>query len=668
MPNRLINEKSPYLIKHAHNPVDWHPWGDEAFALAQKEDKPVFLSIGYTTCHWCNVMEEESFNDSAIGKLLNEAFICIKVDREERPDVDAVYMAACQVLNGSGGWPLTVLLDHERRPFFAGTYYPKETHEGRIGMTDLIPRIKYLWLNGRDDLIKSAQQITEAIGKPHAPSKKSAPAREIADAALRELSASYDKANGGFGRAPKFPTPHVLMLLMRQFKNTGEQEAIDMALSTLRAMRRGGIYDHLGGGIHRYSTDERWLLPHFEKMLYDQALFMMACTEAYLITKDEEFSIIARATAECVLRDFLSPSGGFFSAWGADSKGADGKMHEGSFYLFSLDEIRRTTGEKAEEIIAALNLKENGNFTDPFGHAPKGTNVLHLARDAELPGDELNEALGLLHQWRSRREPPELDNKILTDWNGLMVAALAFTGRALNEPEYTEAAAGAAEFVLVQMRPEGRLMHRSIDGQPMVEANADDYAYFIWGFLELHQATLNDKWLDEAGAFASKIAEGHWDSEAGGFWFTRSGASGLPVRRKETYDGAVPSANSVMLMNLARLWRLSGKEEFGRMAEGLRGAFSEMALESPISFSMHITGALMMDGICKVTVEGRAGAPDTEAMLNALSSTFLPHVVVRFIEKDRPAQAMVCTDTECRPPVSNAEDLMGMLGLPGGRE
>ena len=671
MPNKLNNEQSPYLRKHASNPVDWHPWGEEAFELARSLDKPVFLSIGYTTCHWCNVMEEESFSDPEVAALLNDAFISIKVDREERPDVDAVYMAACQIFNnGQGGWPLSVFLDHDRRPFFAGTYFPKESRQGRIGLMDMIPRIRYIWLNDRQSLTRSSAEITEAMG--HAPEARGGTVpdgRDLAAAAYGDLKESYDSLNGGFGMAPKFPTPHMLMLLLRRRGGEEEGQSLEMAAHTLRSMRRGGMYDHLGGGFHRYSTDQRWLVPHFEKMLYDQALLVMAYAEAFLATGDAEFGRVAGEVASCVLRDFVSPGGGFYSAWGADSLDAEGRFREGAFYLWTEAEVREALGPDADRFMSLFNVRPGGNFTDPFGEAQKGENILHLSPDADLPEENMQEAIAKLYEWRgshASRELPELDDKVLADWNGLAIAALAKSGLALGEPSFVEAAERAAGFVLGEMSPGGALMHRWREGHVLVEANADDYAFLIWGLLELHQATLQGRWLSEAGRLAREMMEGFHDPEGGGFWFTSGKQNDLPVRRKEVYDGATPSANSVMLMNLSRLAILHGDGSLAEEARGILRAFGSRAFGSPSAHCMLAIGADLLDGpVAEVTIEGRALDPeksnDTRDMHRAIAGRFLPNVIIKLREKDQPAQAHVCAGSRCMPPVTDPEELLALL-------
>ena len=671
MSNKLINEQSPYLRKHAGNPVDWHPWGDEAFELARSQDKPVFLSIGYTTCHWCNVMEEESFSDPEAAGLLNEAFVCIKVDREERPDIDAVYMAACQMFNnGRGGWPLSIFLDHDRRPFFAGTYFPKESRQGQLGLMDMVPRIRYIWLNDRQSLLRSSAEIIEAMGRAPEPIDGDTPAGgELANAAYAELEVSYDSLHGGFGMAPKFPTPHKLMLLLRRGAGKGDEQSLRMATHTLGAMRRGGMCDHLGGGFHRYSTDERWLVPHFEKMLYDQALLMMAYTDAFLATGEAEFSRVATEVASCLLRDFISPEGAFYSAWSADSLDAAGRLREGAFYVWRESDVRDTLGPRTDEFMAAFNIKPEGNFTDPFGEAEAGENVLHLSPGATLPDGKLQAMIDELYKARQRRALPELDDKVLTDWNGLTIAAFARFGAAIGEPTYIQVAKRAADFLLDVLMPGGKLMHRWRASDVQVEANADDYAFLIWGLVELHQGTLEERWLEEAGRLAREFIEGFYDAGGGGFWFTAHGQEDLPVRRKETYDGATPSGNSVMLMNLVRLGCLLEDSALEEAARGLFEAFGPLALGSPSAYCMLAMGSELLNGsLHEVTIEGRAPGSiersgDTRLMHEAISGRLVPNVVVCLREKEQDAVAHVCSGSQCHPPVSSPEELLGILGL-----
>ena len=497
--NRLAAEKSPYLLQHADNPVDWYPWGPEAFEKARMENKPIFLSIGYSTCHWCHVMEHESFEDEQVAKLLNETFVCIKVDREERPDIDQVYMTVCQMMTGSGGWPLTVITTPDKKPFYVGTYFPRESRFGRIGMMDLVPRIKQAWADDPDELLAHARRISDSLQQTVPSSPGQMPDETSLALAYQQLSGIFDRANGGFGNSPKFPTPHNLVFLLHYHKRAPEQNSLKMVEQTLQAMRAGGIYDHIGFGFHRYSTDSRWLVPHFEKMLYDQALLAMAYTQAYQATADARYSQTAREIISYVLRDMTDTGGGFYSAEDADSEGGEGK-----FYLWTSDEVGDClTPDEADLVRKVFNISREGNFSEEATGERTGRNILHLtdnldtfAEDLSISQKELQERLeaarGKLFQYRQKRIHPHKDDKILTDWNGLMIAALAQAGRALDETEYTEAAEKAADFILTNLRrPDGRLLHRYRDGNAGIDAHLDDYAFLTWAMLELYETTFN---------------------------------------------------------------------------------------------------------------------------------------------------------------------------------
>ncbi len=504
-PNRLLQEKSPYLLQHAGNPVDWYPWGDEAFDRAQREDKPVFLSVGYSTCHWCHVMAHESFEDEATAALLNEAFVCVKVDREERPDIDGIYMSVCQMMTGSGGWPLTIIMTPDRLPFFAATYIPKESRWGRQGLVELIPRLKVIWETRRDEVENAAAQTVAHLMQPRTEKGELRP-EEILARTFAELQGQFDDEYGGFGNAPKFPMPHQIVFLLRHWQRTGAPDALRMADKTLSAMRQGGIFDQLGYGFHRYSTDRQWLVPHFEKMLYDQALLTMAFTEAFQATGDEAHARTVREVLDYCIRDLRSPEGGFFTAEDADSEG-----EEGRFYLWRMEEIRRLLGpEEIRLATAAFSLAEEGNFVDPVEPERRGDNILHLsgspAKIAEGLGmteaaflQRLEKVRLRLLAAREKRVRPQRDDKILTDWNGLMIAALARAARVLGEPRYLEAAREAIAFILAQMKtPDGRLLHRFCKGEAAVTANLDDYAFLIWGLIDAYEAGFNADDLREA--------------------------------------------------------------------------------------------------------------------------------------------------------------------------
>ncbi|MEK7850568.1 MAG: thioredoxin domain-containing protein, partial [Deltaproteobacteria bacterium] len=526
--NRLASEKSPYLLQHAENPVDWYPWGEEAFGKARVDNKPIFLSIGYSTCHWCHVMEKESFEDPDVAQLMNEAFVSIKVDREERPDLDGIYMTAAQMMAGSGGWPLNIILTPDRNPFYAATYIPRQSRFGAIGMLELIPRIREVWLTRRDEVLTSANQIVNALRQTVRGKRGDELGEDVLRAAYSQLRLLFDEEHGGFGNAPKFPSPHNLIFLLSYWRRTGDKTALDMVEKTLDAMRNGGIYDQIGFGFHRYSTDSKWLLPHFEKMLYDQAMLAMAYTEAFQLTGKKEYRETAQEIFAYVLRDMTSPEGAFYSGEDADSEGKEGK-----FYLWTEDEIRQILEKvEADLIVKVFNVERQGNFTEQGAEGKTGENILHLKKTVVELASELNiqegDLLGRIEAGRQKlfiargkRIRPHRDDKILSDWNGLMIAALAKGARAFDKPEYTNAAKGAADFILKSMsKPDGRLLHRYRDGEAAIAGYLDDYAFLIWGLLELYEATLDAVCLKTAVDMNNVLLDHFWDGEEGGFYFT----------------------------------------------------------------------------------------------------------------------------------------------------
>ncbi len=688
--NRLAFEKSPYLLQHADNPVDWHPWGDAAFEKARAEDKPVFLSIGYSTCHWCHVMAHESFEDLQVAALMNDAFVCIKLDREERPDIDSVYMNVCQMMTGSGGWPLTIIMTPDKQPFFAATYIPKFSRFGRPGMMELIPQIKRLWHTRRGEILGVAGQVVDALRQM----AQDAPGAALDESALRaaydQLDRRFDPWHGGFGGAPKFPTPHNLMFLLRYWKRTGEARALDMVEKTLQAMRRGGIYDHLGFGFHRYSTDREWLVPHFEKMLYDQATLAMAYTEAYQATGKAEYQQTAREILAYVLRDMTVPEGGFTSAEDADSEGEEGK-----FYVWTAEEIAEALGEDADLFARVFNVEADGNFREEATGRRTGANILHLRKSLhevalELEMDQadlcarLESARQRLFARRERRVPPHKDDKILTDWNGLMIAALAKAARAFDEPAYAGAAARAATFILEKMRtPDGRLLHRYRDGEAGLPALVEDYAFTIWGLLELYEATFDVEHLRAALDLNADLIAHFWDEESGGFFTTPDDGEALLVRLKEIYDGAIPSGNAAAMLNLLRLGRITAHPDFEAMAAQIGRAFSETINRAPSAFTLAMVALDFALGPAhEVVIAGRPGADDTIALLRALHAPFAPNKVVllrptdadlpeiahiaRFTQDqvciDGKATAYVCQDYRCALPTTDVEKMLELLG------
>jgi len=510
-PNRLFHEKSPYLLQHAYNPVNWYPWGDEAFKEAKKRDKPIFLSIGYSTCHWCHVMEHESFTDQEVADLMNEAFINIKVDREERPDIDGVYMAVSQMLTGGGGWPLTIIMTPDRKPFYSATYIPKENRFNVVGMLDLVPQITNYWETQRERMMGIGDNVASSLSTRGSGGGEDL-TESVLDTGFMLLEDRYDDEYGGLGDAPKFPSPHNLLFLLRYWKRTEKKQALVMVENTLQKMSRGGIFDHVGYGFHRYSTDREWLVPHFEKMLYDQAMLLMVYTEAYQATGKEEYEETAEQIIAYVLRDLTSTYGGFYSAEDADSEGEEGK-----FYVWTVDELQRIAGDEDQDVLVYLGVKPGGNYLDEATKEKTGTNILHVAGDN--PPVNFEAVKNRLFEERERRERPLLDDKILTDWNGLMIAALSKAARAFQVKEYAEEAVRSAEFLLGNMWDGDELLHRYREGEAQIGGFLDDYAFMVWGLIELYQATHEKRFLDEARRINEVMMDMFADHEWG-FYFT----------------------------------------------------------------------------------------------------------------------------------------------------
>ena len=588
--NRLLHEKSPYLLQHAHNPVDWYPWGEEAFEYARTENKPIFLSIGYSTCHWCHVMERESFEDPAIGKLLNEAFVCIKVDREERPDIDQIYMTVCQMMNGQGGWPLSIFLTPDQQPFHAATYIPPSQRYGRIGLTELVPRIAEMWQVEQRKLIESAEKITDHLISHQLHS--GAEPKAISGSHLEEYAVEcmhhVDREWGGFGKAPKFPNSHRLLFLLR----SGKQQGIEMALHSLERMRLGGLYDQVGFGFHRYSTDRSWLVPHFEKMLYDQALLVMAYLEAFQRTQDPFFRMIVEEVLTYEMRDMRDEKGGFYTAEDADSEG-----EEGLFYLWRREELYTLAGSSAEWLIELWNMEETGNFRDESTGQKTGRNIPFLRhRLSDEDQHRLNDIRLVLFEEREKRIHPLKDKKVLTDWNGLMIAAFASAGRVLNDESFVEAAEEAAAFILTTLMGGGHSFHRWCDGEASFDATLEDHAYTIHGLLSLYDATLKPFYLEEAIRLAERLESVFKDEAQGGYYMTNT-SSALLVRPKELYDGALPSGNSVHLDNLFRLARFTGDPAWQEVAAGLSRIYESVIPDNPLSYMQAI---LAFQGVRKI--------------------------------------------------------------------
>ncbi len=687
-PNRLINEKSPYLLQHAYNPVDWYPWGNEAFEKAKKENKPIFLSIGYSTCHWCHVMEHESFEDPEVAKLMNEVFVSIKVDREERPDIDNIYMTVCQMMTGGGGWPLTIVMTPDMKPFFSGTYFPKESRYGRIGFIELIKNIDRAWKTQREQVDENAEQITSYLKQNSINDEGTDIPQAVFQETFKYYSERFDEKYGGFNISPKFPSPHNLLFLLRYHKKTGEERALEIVKKTLVEMRKGGIFDHIGYGFHRYSTDQKWLLPHFEKMLYDQAMMVHAYVEAYQATKNESFKSTAEQIIEYVLRDMTSPEGGFYSAEDADSEGIEGK-----FYVWTTDEVKAILGDEDGELFCKVfNFSEDGNYEEESARAKNGTNIPHLTHSIEevvkesglefnLLINKLNKARLTLFAAREQRVHPAKDDKILTDWNGLMISALAKAGKVFDNDEFIAAAAKAVNFINNKLKSaDGKLIHRYRDGESKLDATLDDYAFNIWGLLELYEATFDLPYLTLAIELNNILMKHYWDNLNGGFFFTPDFGENLLVRTKEIYDSAIPSGASVMMNNLVRLGRITSNEEYEKAADKLSKSFSENVQKAPQAFTHFLSGLDFAKGPSFELLLAGKTIDELKLFTKTLTENFIPNKIVLCVTENNfeelkkltpfianysfdfsNAQAYVCRNFACELPVDSPDEMMELM-------
>jgi uncharacterized protein YyaL (SSP411 family) len=662
--NRLSQETSPYLRQHAGNPVDWYAWGEEAFAAARERDVPILLSVGYSACHWCHVMAHESFEDPATARLMNDLFVNIKVDREERPDVDAVYMDAVQAMTGQGGWPMTVFLTTDGRPFFGGTYFPPRPAHGRPGFSELLQAISDAWQVKRDTVLEDAGRLAEAISRATEPGEDEEPAgadeATLAaglDAGYAGLRRAFDPAWGGFGRAPKFPQVSMLELGVRTFARTGGEEARTIVTRTLDAMAAGGIYDHLGGGFARYSTDGQWLVPHFEKMLYDQAQLVRAYLHGWQLTGSAEYRQVVEETVAYVLRDLRAPGAGFFSAEDADSEGVEGK-----FYVWSRGEVVEVAGALAPAAVEWYGVTEEGNF--------EGHNILFRPLGAPLlRPPEIDEARARLFEVRSRRVRPGLDDKVLTEWNAMMAAALAEAGAALGRADWIGAAEEVATFLEAALRRgDGRWLRSwQADGGGRARhlAYAGDYAWLVDAFTRLAEATGRARWVTAAEATAAAMLDLFGDPAGAGLFTTGHDAEGLFVRPRDLYDGAIPAANSVAAVALLRLGALTGTERFTGAAATIVGSLDGALARQPLAFTNFLGAAeLLLTGITEVAVTG-----DRADLVTAYRSRFRPTAVLAWGERypsplwegREDGLAYVCRDFACRAPVGSADDLLAEL-------
>jgi uncharacterized protein YyaL (SSP411 family) len=658
--NRLIFATSPYLLQHAENPVDWHSWGEEAFTKAAAEDKPVLVSIGYATCHWCHVMEHESFEDPEVAAAMNRNCIPIKVDREERPDIDEQYMKAAQMMTGSGGWPLNVIMTPDKQPFFAATYLPRHSRGGFLGIVELMDRIGELWRSDRRKINDNCAVIAEALTRLGTPEVSDLPGQELLGEAYSQVASLYDTELGGFGQAPKFPMPVYMAFLLRVHNRSGMPKPLGMVEHSLRTMRGGGVYDQLGFGFHRYSVDRQWLVPHFEKMLYDQALLAFAFIEAYQATGDGWYRQAAAEIFTCVLRDFAAPEGGFYSAEDADSEGA-----EGTFYLWTPGEIKALLGETAGATVCALfDVTEGGNF--------EGKNILHLP----VPVEEFARRNGVmpellaadLERWRENlrsardlRVRPFRDEKILAGWNGLMIAALARGFAASRDPALRDAAERTAGFIKARLlTAEGRLLRSYNVGKAAIPGFLEDYAYFVWGLIELHQATLEDRFLVDALSFSREMLR-LFGAQGGGLYDVGADAEQLPVRMQSAGDGVMPSGVSVAALNLLRLGRIADDKELTVAGETLLRSHMGNVARQPAGY-LFLLAALdfALGPQLELHLSGGSAA-ERETILRAVGCRFIPGLVVLDGEAGGPLRFGICADGTCRPPLAGVDELMQTL-------
>ena len=700
--NRLIHEKSPYLLQHAHNPVDWYPWGEAAFEKARRENKPIFLSVGYSTCHWCHVMERESFENEEIAALLNKHFVSIKVDREERPDVDRVYMTYVQASTGGGGWPMSVWMTPDLKPFMGGTYFPPDDRWGRPGFKNVLLRIAEAWEDDRDRIIASSEAVLEHLRQATSVTDETAGEmeRSLLDRTYEQIKALYDPQQGGFGGAPKFPRPSAPNFMLRYYARTGVEDARDMTLFTLRKMAQGGMHDHLGGGFHRYSVDARWHVPHFEKMLYDQGQLVCTYLDAYQITRDPFFADVARDILDYVRRDMTGEDAQFYSAEDADSPRPENPEEhaEGAFYVWEDTEIARILGAESAEVFGFVyGVEPGGNVRDdPQGEFRSG-NVLivsHTLDEAATHfGKSEDEIQALLTQARQRlfdvragRPRPPLDDKTITAWNGLMISGFARAYQVLENERDLSAAKGAADFILTHLYDEkrGALLRRYRKGEAAIDGYLDDYAFLIQGLLDLYEACFDVAYLTWAITLQKRQDALFWDDQAGGYFSTSGRDDTILLRMKESYDGAEPSPNSVGVLNLLRLAQMTDDNEFRHKAEATLAAFSSTVKRAPhampqmmAAFDFHLTKAM------QIIIAGTPGAPDTRAMLSVIHAHFIPNKILLLadgavgqaelaaglpfvrdlVPLEGKATAYVCENYACKLPSSDVKTLATLLGV-----
>jgi uncharacterized protein YyaL (SSP411 family) len=678
--NRLINETSPYLLQHAHNPVDWFPWGEEAFEVARRDQKPLLLSIGYSACHWCHVMEQESFENEAIAKLMNDNFVNIKVDREERPDLDQIYMNAVQMMTQHGGWPMTVFLTPDAVPFYAGTYFPPEDRYNMPGFPRVLISVADAFRERPEDVTQTAQSVLSELKRATALVESNEVLTvDLLDAAYRGIIKNYDATNGGFGGAPKFPPAMALEFLLHTFYRTGNQQALEIVQHSMRKMADGGIYDQLGGGFHRYSTDARWLVPHFEKMLYDNALLSRLYLHYYQLTGEEWARRIAEGILDYVVREMTDDLGGFYSTQDADSEGVEGK-----FFVWSLAEVESLLGKEDAALFAAFyNVTREGNF--------EGENILNIKQDLselaaqeKLPSDELQAVLlkgrQILFAAREKRVKPARDEKVLTAWNGLMLASFAEAGAILNRPDYSTVAKRNARFVLANLRHDGLLLRSYKDGEAKLNAYLEDYSFYAEGLLTLFETTGELEWFNEARNLSDVMLAEFWDDEEGGFFFTGNSHEQLIVRAKDFFDNATPSGNSIAAEVLLRLGALTGNQDYQRRAATILRLTANGMLRYPSGFGRLLSALdFYLDTPKEIALVGLPDAPQTIALAREIWSRYLPNKVVAQAEPGQgatanaipllqgrmelngQATAYVCEHFTCKAPVTTPAELAAQL-------
>ncbi|MCM3476506.1 thioredoxin domain-containing protein [Caldibacillus thermoamylovorans] len=680
-PNRLINEKSPYLLQHAYNPVDWYPWSEEAFEKAKSENKPVFVSIGYSTCHWCHVMERESFENEEVAQILNEKFVSIKVDREERSDIDSIYMLVCQMMNGHGGWPLSVFLTPDRVPFYTGTYFPQESRYGMPGFKEVLNYLYQQYTENPDRIKDVGAQVKQALELSREKGEQTSLTKETIDNAFRYYKQTFDPQYGGFGEAPKFPMPHTLVFLLMYAKFYENQEALNMVTKTLDGLARGGIYDHIGYGFSRYSVDEKFLVPHFEKMLYDNALFAMAYTDAFRMTKNARYKKTTEEIIKYVLRDMVHPDGGFYSAEDADSEGEEGK-----FYVWTPEEVKDVLGEQLGTLFCqAYDITKQGNFEGKNIPNLITSHLESIAKSEGISSAELAEKLETarqrLFQHREKRVRPFRDDKILTAWNGLMIASLAKAGRVFHQPSYVQSAEKAVSFIRDNLIQNGRVMVRYRDGEVKNKAFIDEYAFLLWGYIELYESTFAPFYLEEAKKLADNMMDLFWDDHAGGFFFSGNDDEPLLVRQKESYDGALPSGNSVAACQLLRLAKLTGDFTLEEKVQQMFQVFSKDIHDYPNGHAMMLQSVMLSQQAMKeVVIVMDDETKEVVDFIQHIQENFHPEISLMAVKRNEQAKlseiapfiedyAMinekptiyVCENFQCNQPTNHFQTAMDLL-------